>query len=1191
MNNKERNVKSILKGNRTIICWILAALCFAFSFIQYNVASPEREAKIVQKRLSLRMKVLDEYVQEAAKTPSNQWLDLPLFPDDMVLYKYDADTLQSWINLFPISNDEVDLVPLWYRIHDMNNRNLFNTPLAYIGTKTQYVNLGSSWYVVKVYKKGLVKIISGLLIKTEYINQNSVLTNSINGKLGLDKHYTTVPVSIDDSNVIFSDKGTPLFSVISDTPLSYIRPHTGLRWIAILMVILALFSFHSNKRTFKSLAMVIAGLIATFFIALALAKSLAMDTNLFSPSLYADGEIFNSLGNLLLNHLYIFLAVLSLFMIRIPIIKNTSSSKTIVRKVKTLLLGLLFALLLLYIHLSLRSLLLNSNITLELFMIQELSVYSILAYASYALLFMALLFSLQLIILVRKKYSRIRLFSIKSIIIYILIISLYSAGMVSYFGFKREFEKNRVLTNKLAVERDLPLELKLRSIENPIITDPLIRLLISLPQGADLIKSRLEELYLWDVTQKYDVRVTICAENDKLSTENYSHLVDCFDFFRKDIIDKYGIPLAGRSAFYYVNNYKNRVSYIGVFSFFKNSKWNNLYIELDSKVIGEVIGYPSLLLDPKKIDDNNIPDYYSYAKYYEMRLTSSHGRYSYPVEYDRKMNPGYYYQTIGGYIHFINKISDDSCIVISRPTRSLLPYLVSFSYIALFYALILFGLTRLRKRKRGEVFNLPRNSFRKKIAYLMTISMVVALVFVAIGSVAFTINLINENNRIQMEEKLSSVQSTITEMCKYAGQYNEINTLEMFTAMDKVAGNTQVDINLYDPNGRLIRSTKPEVFDQYLIGSRMNPTAFRGLVIQNKSQVIEKESIANLSYYSLYAPIFNTNGTMVAIANIPYFLNTTGVREDSSSIIATIINLYILLLLAAIVAGTTISNSITKPLDEISKKMQDMSFSQKAEHINYKNQDELGQLVKAYNQMVDDLEQSSKQLAQSEREQAWREMARQIAHEIKNPLTPMRLSIQHLVRLRKQNVPDWQERFDAVASSLLEQIDILSETATEFSSFAKFYNEDNSVVDLVDVINEQYILFDNRDNIKLFFVHDDIPTAEIFAKKSQITRALVNLISNAIQAIESKKEGVVKITLIRDEDFFRLDIEDNGPGVSPENYKNLFKPNFTTKSGGTGLGLAICKNIFDQSQGSIRYETSSLGGADFIVRIPIRKSE
>lgn len=267
--------------------------------------------------------------------------------------------------------------------------------------------------------------------------------------------------------------------------------------------------------------------------------------------------------------------------------------------------------------------------------------------------------------------------------------------------------------------------------------------------------------------------------------------------------------------------------------------------------------------------------------------------------------------------------------------------------------------------------------------------------------------------------------------------------------------------------------------------------------------------------------------------------------------------------------------------------MQEMSVSHRTEKINYKANDELGMLISAYNQMIDALDESTRKLARSEREQAWREMARQIAHEIKNPLTPMKLSIQHLIRLKKQNVPQWQERFDALAASLIEQIDILSNTASEFSSFAKFYNEEIVVVDLVAVINEQLVLFDNRDNILISFV-TGLEKAETLTRKSQITRALVNIISNAVQAVEYGEEGRIRISLVTDGDYFRIDVEDNGPGVSQENLDRLFSPNFTTKSGGTGLGLAICKNIVDQSGGEISYcKSEDLGGADFVVKLPV----
>ena len=248
----------------------------------------------------------------------------------------------------------------------------------------------------------------------------------------------------------------------------------------------------------------------------------------------------------------------------------------------------------------------------------------------------------------------------------------------------------------------------------------------------------------------------------------------------------------------------------------------------------------------------------------------------------------------------------------------------------------------------------------------------------------------------------------------------------------------------------------------------------------------------------------------------------------------------------------------------------------------------MGELVGAYNKMVDALEESTRRLAQTEREQAWSEMARQIAHEIKNPLTPMRLSIQHLIRLKQRGVEGWEEKFEDVASSLLEQIDILSNTASEFSSFAKFYYEETTLLDLAELINDQKLFFDTRENIRIVYDYCH-RGCMVQVRKGQIIRVLVNLLSNAIQALE-EKGGYIRITLREDAGFYIVAIDDNGPGVKPEDEHKLFKPNFTTKSSGTGLGLAICRNIIEQSGGKISYHRSELGGACFSFSLPISVS-
>ena len=248
--------------------------------------------------------------------------------------------------------------------------------------------------------------------------------------------------------------------------------------------------------------------------------------------------------------------------------------------------------------------------------------------------------------------------------------------------------------------------------------------------------------------------------------------------------------------------------------------------------------------------------------------------------------------------------------------------------------------------------------------------------------------------------------------------------------------------------------------------------------------------------------------------------------------------------------------------------------------------------------MVKELSDSSLQLAQAERDKAWSQMARQVAHEIKNPLTPIKLEIQRLIRLKQKGNPKWEEKFDQVSSVVLEHIDILTDTANEFSTFAKLYSEDPVVMDLDRTLKDQLMIFDNREGIRIRYI--GMENALVKAPKPQLIRVFVNLITNAVQAVEiMRKEaqengeeaplGRVLICLRNStrDGCYDVVFDDNGPGVKDENLSKLFTPNFTTKSGGTGLGLAICRNIVEKCDGEISYQKSfSLGGASFTVTLP-----
>lgn len=1186
-------MKKILFKKEAILLIISLLLIFA-SFLEFSTTeSVGRKVKNLESRIHKREAILEKYAKIALDSPPDKFLEIPDLPQDMVIYRYCADTLQSWVNQLPVSNDDIDFYPFGYRINYLSSRGVANTPLAYLSLEEQYVNLGSAWYIVKVYSKEInvitkekVIVISALLVQTDYRNENSKLRNEINPKFNLPKNLSIVPVTFDESYVVKGKDGKELFFVLEDTPDFYGRSGTNLRWISVILIITALFIILRRKRKIKMFLIFTGFMFVVKLFEIYFSSVFVSDIKLFSPSLYADFGFSNSLADLLINNVLIVMIMAAMFMVRRDIASKYIKGKPIVKKRIAALLLFVPAVLFAYITVSLRSIILNSNIVLELYKLDEFSIYTLLVYFSYGTLFIALLFSLQLLRPVFRPSGKISFFKMKPMLIYVTAISLYSLLIVSYFGFQKENNRNRVWTTKMSIERDLNFELQLRSLEKLIQNDPVIRISSEVNDQPTIVK-QLTETYLWRILQNYDLNVTICNEQSVIRLDN-SSIVPCLEYYRQET-NSYGIPVYSTSQIFFLNNYNGRISYLGVFEYpsFKGSI--TVFLMFESKLMNRENNYRDILLQNQNSDNLNLPSSYSYAKYLNKRLTTYGGEYNYPVILKEDKIKGFTVTKKDKYIHFINSVSPDNVIIISRPVRSIFPYFVSFSYTMIFFSLMIVGLVKLQTSKFNYRF--PTNSFRSKITFLILSSLFFALISMGAGSIWYTLNYIKESSRLQMEDKMESVQTTLSENSRFVDRYNDpnFNNLDLYATMNKLKNNAQIDINIYTPDGRLIRTTQQELFDSYILGNRMNPVAYNELINNHKKQVINREHLGDISYYSLYAPLFNRSGKLIAIVNIPYFSADSSLWSDSSSIIATIINIYLLLLIAAVLGGIMLSNSLSRPLAEISKKMQLLNVNRQAEHIDYNNKDELGILVAAYNKMVDDLEESTKQLAQSEREQAWREMARQIAHEIKNPLTPMRLSIQHLVRLKQKNVPEWQTKFDEIASTLIEQIDILSEAASEFSSFSRFYSEELADINIKALIKEQIVLFNTRDNLEIT-LDTQLKKATIIARKGQITRVLVNLISNAVQAVEHQSEAKILVTLSGDNDYITLSIEDSGSGVPEEYVNKLFKPNFTTKSGGTGLGLYICRSIIEQSQGTISYRRSEkLGGACFT--FALKKSE
>jgi len=436
------------------------------------------------------------------------------------------------------------------------------------------------------------------------------------------------------------------------------------------------------------------------------------------------------------------------------------------------------------------------------------------------------------------------------------------------------------------------------------------------------------------------------------------------------------------------------------------------------------------------------------------------------------------------------------------------------------------------------------------------------------------------NNQVQTEVKRGEV---FDDMVRFYETHNNEDLENMVRRVSEIHG---TDINFYDLNGNLVVSSHLIIYSKGILSRKMNPVAYYNLHNRNLIQFINEEQMTRVSYQSIYSPVRDSEGKAYAYLNIPSFDSQTELKREISNFLVTIINLNAFIFLVAGAVALLITNRITSSFTLISNKMRAINLGTTNEEIPWHRDDEIGGLVKEYNKMVNKLEASAAQLAKSEREGAWREMARQVAHEIKNPLTPMKLSIQYLQKAIDNNSPNVKEMTAGVARTLVEQIDHLSKIAADFSQFANIGNPKSEVFDLHEMLFSLTSLYAATENLHFEWVpvHQRVI---LFADKTQLNRLFTNLLQNAVEACDNNTFKKIIMTEELDHENIIIKVADNGDGIPLKVQEKIFTPNFTTKSSGTGLGLAMSKNIVEQAKGDIWFETKEFEGTTFFVRLPL----
>jgi len=510
--------------------------------------------------------------------------------------------------------------------------------------------------------------------------------------------------------------------------------------------------------------------------------------------------------------------------------------------------------------------------------------------------------------------------------------------------------------------------------------------------------------------------------------------------------------------------------------------------------------------------------------------------------------------------------------------------MISLSYIFVFLSILVV---------LSDVFSLSAENFRNYIRSFkskLQVSMISMFIFSLIltGVIILYLN-IYQNKATQVRQANEKMNSVLIELQNRFGDYDRI-TPDLIPyvsgVLSRISGVFFTDVNLYDNDGILIASSREEIFNNNLIGRSMNTDAFYPLKYNSGRNFSHEESVGKLDYLSTYTVLLNNKNKVLGFINLPYFTKQEALSEQISSIVVALINIYVLLILLSLFLAIFLSNMVSRPLRIVQEKIARIKIDGKNEQIEWKHKDEIGQLIIDYNRMVVELEENAKKLAESERKSAWHTMAKQIAHEIKNPLTPIKLNIQLLNRAWDNKDEDFGKRLENVTKTLIEQIDTLATTASEFAEFASTTQINLQNVDLLDKLNTSINLFSGEERIKFEY---DFPDKVFYvrADNEKIVRVFNNIIKNAVQAIPTDKEGLIKIAYSNDENFITISITDNGIGIPVDLRDKLFEPSFTTKSGGMGLGLGISKGIIENFNGSIWFESKLGEGTTFFIKLPL----
>ena len=1088
----------------------------------------------------------------------------------------------------------------------------------------QFVALSNAYGIARSMQSGDYNIIACIPLKHNYPYENEDLKNVFFNGLHLNKDIGFSTNKSSSPYAIYSIHGNYLFSLVLPIQPVYNEKLAVYSMILFMAAFLLLFYLFAHlpllqaKRTisWKSFLIASVGLSLLVFLCLNFEIPATFFRNkIFTPFHYASDSLVETLTHLTFLSLY-FASLIFLFCVYLK--DETLGSKFI--RVKQIVLLLLPGCYFFFIFQFLVGVVYNTSMDINILRFEDFSLVSVwnhLLFLIWGISFMMLHQKTHFMLL--RKMEKRQLLFLDCTVTFILCVSSYFlldryklifigafiglsailyiayfhlhlmknrwflAGWLLIYAFfvtfsstymnqNKKFEKYRTIAqnyylNDEKEEDRLALAL-FEDLSKSIKADKRIKRLVQFPDSIEKANRYINNVYLKGFWNKYEMKLFATIPDTKLDKE-----------FRTEL-ESFGKKV-GNSNFYTVHIPASDMTFLGAFHLNSRNRAYNFYMEFYPKKTYKSYSFPNLLLETPPSIQTQLK--LSTARYAFNELVSSSGnfKYSSDAKWIKKRPDIFFTQKYQHYKHYIYQYNRHNYYVLSEEdVTGFWRFTLYFVYVFLAYLFLTFIFNWLYDRmyKQTKI----RHTFSSKFLVSFTVLLVLSFVLIFYVSMNYTRQKYIDGQKQRLEITKSYIQNALQEKYPWREKLDSTLTNELNADLQDLSYIYKTDIHVYDNQGKLIASSQMPLFTRGLISRQISPVPY----FSNNGNLTQYERIGQLEYLTAYADFYNMDFLPIGYIAVPLFLSHDQLQADLESFLSMIVHIYLIIILLFLALSLIIGRQLSSPLLMLQESLKQIKLGERTKKIKYKPHDEIGQLVEQYNRTVEELEISARLLAKSERESAWQSMAHQVAHEINNPLTPMKLTIQQLQRRKAMNDEQFDEYFEKSSKMLIEQIENLSRIASTFSTFAKLPEAQFNRVDVAATVSSTVTLFtDNLDNIEISYKG---LTSGVYcmADKEQLIQVFNNLLKNAVQSIPSGQSGKIEVLFTTEEKWIEIQVKDNGKGIEEEVKGKLFTPNFTTKSTGMGLGLSISRNIILAHGGTITFDSKAGEGTTFTVTLP-----